>query len=91
MNPSKTPPELGLLLTLGWGIAVWITGGVILGRWADNLWGWQPWGTLGGALVGMFGAGATVYRIVRKLDRIQGADSSTVPDRESKSKIPDRP
>jgi F0F1-type ATP synthase assembly protein I len=57
------------LLTLGWGIAVWITIGVLLGRWADGHWGWQPWGTLGGALLGIAGAGWTMYRVVRRLDR----------------------
>jgi hypothetical protein len=65
---SKLPPDLGPLLFLGGGIAVWITGGVLAGRWADGHWGWQPWGTLGGALFGIAGAGFTVYRVILRLD-----------------------
>lgn len=72
MPAAKLPPDLGILLTLGVSLAVWITGGVLLGRWADTHWGWQPWGTLGGALLGIAGSALTVYRIVRRLDSKNG-------------------
>jgi F0F1-type ATP synthase assembly protein I len=75
MPPPKIPSDLAPLLALGWGIAVWITGGVLLGHWADNLWGWQPWGTLGGALIGITGSGFTVLRVTRQLERSDNAKS----------------
>ncbi len=72
MPVPKLPPDLGILLTLGVSLAGWITGGVLAGRWIDQHWGLQPWGTLGGALVGITGSALTVYRIVRHLDQKQG-------------------
>jgi hypothetical protein len=69
MSVPKLPPDLGILLTLGVSLAVWITGGVLLGRWADNHWAIQPWGTLTGAFVGIAGSALTVFRIVRRLDQ----------------------
>jgi hypothetical protein len=69
MPTPKLPPDLGILLTLGISLAVWITGGVLVGRWADLHWGWQPWGTLAGAFLGIAGSALTVYRIVRRLDQ----------------------
>lgn len=68
-SPSKIPPDLALLLTLGWSLAVWLTGGVLAGRWAGTAWSLEPWGTLSGALAGLAGAGYTMYRTVRRLDR----------------------
>lgn len=68
-KPSpKISSNLGLLLSLGWGIAAWITLGVLAGHWADGHFGWQPWGTLTGALAGIAGGGWTMYRVVRRLD-----------------------
>jgi F0F1-type ATP synthase assembly protein I len=65
----KIPPELGLLFTLGWSLAIWMTGGVLLGRWMDFHFGWKPWGLISGALLGVAGSGYTFYRVVRKLDK----------------------
>lgn len=69
MPGPRIPPDTSLLLTLGWTLAVWIGGGTLLGRWADTQWGWHPWGTLGGALAGLAGAGYTVFLVVTRLDR----------------------
>ncbi len=66
--PPKIPPDLAALLTLGGNLAVWIGGGTLLGHWAGGRWGFEPWGTLAGALFGIAGAGIGVYRIVRRLD-----------------------
>jgi F0F1-type ATP synthase assembly protein I len=41
---------------------------VLMGRWADTAWGWAPWGTLTGSLVGILGASLNIYQIVRRLD-----------------------
>jgi F0F1-type ATP synthase assembly protein I len=69
MKTPKIPPELGLLMGMGVSLAVWLTAGVLLGRWVDGAWGWAPWGTLGGSLVGISGAAVNVYQMVRRLDR----------------------
>ena len=74
MNPSsgktgKIPPELGLLLGLGWSLAIWMAAGLFLGRWMDSHFGWKPLGLIFGVLLGILGGGYTFYRIVRKLDK----------------------
>ncbi len=69
MPGPKISPDLALLLTLGWTLAVWIAGGMLLGKWIDNTWGWHPWGAFGGTSAGLLGAGYTVYRVVKGLDR----------------------
>jgi len=56
---------------MGISLAVWLTAGVLAGRWADVAWGWAPWGTLAGSLVGILGASLNIYQIVRRLDRDQ--------------------
>ena len=69
MPSLKNSSDLGILLTLGVSLAVWITGGVLAGRFADQHWGLQPWGTLLGALFGIAGSALTFYGIVRRLDQ----------------------
>jgi hypothetical protein len=69
MKTPKIPPELGLLMGMGVSLAVWLTAGVLLGRWVDQNWGWAPWGTLTGSLVGITGASLNIYQIIRRLDR----------------------
>jgi hypothetical protein len=66
-KPSKIPSDLGMLLTLGWAIPVWLLCGIFAGRWVDSHWGWYPWATLAGAVLGMVGAGYTVVRAVQKV------------------------
>jgi F0F1-type ATP synthase assembly protein I len=68
----KLSPDLGLLLTLGWAIPVWLLAGIFAGRWLDTHFGWYPWATLAGALLGIAGAGYTVMRAVQKIDRDAG-------------------
>ena len=66
-TPPKISSDLGMLLTLGWAIPVWLLSGIFAGRWMDAHWGLYPWATLGGALLGMIGAGFTVVRAVQKV------------------------
>lgn len=104
MPPTpKIPPDLALLLTLGWSLAAWLTAGVLAGRWAGAAWSLEPWGTLCGALLGLAGAGVTMFRVVRRLDRADRSprhrdrSSRSVPDAavgaagsKTKSKHPDQ-
>ena len=66
-TPPKISSDLGLLLTLGWAIPVWLLAGIFAGRWLDTRFGLYPWATLVGALLGMFGAGYTVVRAIQKI------------------------
>lgn len=68
-SPSKISPDVGMLLTLGWAIPVWLLAGIFAGRWVDHHWGLSPWFTLLGGLLGMLGAGFTIFRAVQKVDR----------------------
>ena len=66
-TPPKIPSDLGMLLTLGWAIPVWLLAGIFAGRWLDTHFGLYPWATLSGAILGMVGAGFTVVRAVQKV------------------------
>jgi hypothetical protein len=68
MIPRKIPPDVGLLLTLGWSMALWITGGTLLGRWIDVRFSLQPWGLVAGALAGIAISGYTIAGVLRRLD-----------------------
>ncbi len=71
-TPPKLSPDIGLLLTLGWAIPVWLLAGIFAGRWVDARFGLYPWTTLIGVMLGMAGAAYTVYRAVKKIDRNAG-------------------
>jgi len=71
-TPPKIPTDLGLLITLGWSIPTWLLIGIFAGRWVDGRWNLYPWATLAGALIGMIGAGYTVFRAVKKVDHDEG-------------------
>ncbi len=64
----RRAPRLSEIFTLGGSIAVWMTGGVLAGRWMDSHFTSTPWGLLSGALLGALGSGYTFYRVVRKFD-----------------------
>ena len=66
---EKPSTNLGFLLTLGGSLAVWLAGGVFLGRWVDRHWGIVPWGIVAGTLLGFAGAGYSVFREVQRMDQ----------------------
>ena len=68
VSNEKPPTNLGFLLTLGGSLAVWMVGGVLLGRWVDQHWGITPWGIVAGTLLGFAGAGYSVFREVQRMD-----------------------
>jgi hypothetical protein len=47
---------------------LWITGGVLLGHWADTRFSLYPWGVVTGALAGIAGCGYTIASTLKKLD-----------------------
>ena len=71
MNPSEEKPSgnFGVLLMLGSLLLTWIAGGVLLGLWVDHHWNWTPWGTVAGSLLGLGGAGYSVFREVQRMEK----------------------
>ena len=66
---KKTRSFFFPLMTLGSLLLTWIAGGVLLGLWVDRHWGLSPWGTVVGSLLGLCGAGYSVFREVRRMER----------------------
>jgi hypothetical protein len=71
-STPKIPPEISGLLGLGATLTVSVVGGTVLGHWAGSAWGFEPWGTLLGATVGIAAAGLAVYQAVKRLDPDSG-------------------
>jgi F0F1-type ATP synthase assembly protein I len=69
MSAPKLSPDVALLMGMGVSVAVWLTVGVLAGRWTDRAWDWAPWGTLIGSLVGISGAAVNIYQIIRRMER----------------------
>ena len=66
---EKIPPELALILGVGWWLAFWIVGGVFLGRWADSHFDIRPWGLVGGTLLGIAGSVYPFYRLAKQSEK----------------------
>ena len=52
---------------VGLQMLVGVTLGVIVGQWLDRKYGWQPWGTMGGAMIGL---AAGMYLLIKDAIRI---------------------
>ena len=62
MSTPRLSPDVALLMGMGISVAVWLTVGVLTGRWADRAWGWAPWGTLVGVFIGAAAGFTSIYR-----------------------------
>jgi F0F1-type ATP synthase assembly protein I len=69
MAAMKDPKSLHTFAAVG-SIGFVVAGGVVLGwlagSWADRRWGWEPWGTLAGVLLGLAGAAMECWVILKK-------------------------
>ncbi len=76
-------PNLSLKLSYGFAMAsqfgTAVLGGLLVGSWLDRHFHLDPWGTLGGAILGM---GAGLQGLLMLSRRYQSAGSGT--DRDSK-------
>jgi len=63
MLDNSTVRALGLVSGIGFSIALFIGGGVVLGLYLDNSLGTAPLFLIAGILVGLGLAGYTIYRL----------------------------
>lgn len=66
-RPSGRPRALGAAgkyVGLGFELVVPVLLGIWLGRWLDGKFGWNPWGTLGGAVLGIAAGFTGFFRTV---------------------------
>ncbi len=57
----------GQLAGVGIQMAVGVVLGLIVGHWLENRYGWQPWGTLVGVMLGLAGG---MYLLIKDAIRI---------------------
>jgi F0F1-type ATP synthase assembly protein I len=65
--PGDKPPEWGQYLTSGFETAVGVGLGYFVGHWLDNRYGWYPWATLIGAMLGL---AAGMYLLIKSALRM---------------------
>ena len=63
MASDQRDPNWGQFLGLGLQMAVGVGLGVLIGGWLDRHYGWQPWGTTVGALLGLAGG---MYLLIKE-------------------------
>jgi F0F1-type ATP synthase assembly protein I len=64
---ARESPDWGQFLTLGFETAVGVGLGCFVGHWLDRKYGWEPWGTLGGAMLGL---AAGMYLLIKEALRM---------------------
>ena len=67
MAKDHRDPSWGQYLGLGLQMAVGVGLGVLVGGWLDRKYGWQPWGTTVGALLGLAGG---MYLLIKEALRM---------------------
>lgn len=65
-RPVTDLPGLGGFVALGSTIATCVGVGVVAGIYADSAWGIEPWGLLGGLVLGVALAVVSVLQLVRR-------------------------
>jgi F0F1-type ATP synthase assembly protein I len=53
--PTGDQPNWGRFLGIGLEVAIGVTLGFLAGWWLDRRFGWTPWATVAGALLGLAG------------------------------------
>jgi F0F1-type ATP synthase assembly protein I len=64
---ARESPNWGQFLTLGFETAAGVALGYFVGHWLDRKYGWEPWGTLVGAMLGM---AAGMYLLIKEALRM---------------------
>ena len=65
--PRNADPPWGHFLGLGLQTAIGVGLGIIVGQWFDKRYGWNSWGTLVGAMLGM---AAGLYLLIKEAIRV---------------------
>jgi F0F1-type ATP synthase assembly protein I len=60
-------PNWGKMASVGLEIAVGVALGLVVGGWLDRRFGWKPWGTLIGAVLGLAGG---MYLMIKEALRL---------------------
>jgi len=64
---SLNPKEVGYYFTIA-QVGLEMVVPIALGLWLENLLGWQPWGVVGGAVLGLTGGLLHLLQLVKKQD-----------------------
>lgn len=83
-SPAQSSQEMragGMrMASSGFDLAIVVCGFTAVGWWLDRKYGWSPWGTLTGAILGIVGGLANFLREARSLMRSapdsKGSDSN---------------
>ena len=67
MPKDDNDVKWGHFAGVGLQMLVGVTLGVVVGQWLDRKYGWQPWGTMGGAMIGL---AAGMYLLIKDAIRI---------------------
>lgn len=67
--------DFGLSI-LGIEMGISIAGGFLLGYWVDGRWNTEPWGIIAGFIIGVGGAGRSVWKALKRLEKQDKASKS---------------
>jgi F0F1-type ATP synthase assembly protein I len=76
--PRDQAPKAGPMLASGFEMAVGVAVGYFAGRWLGNRYGWEPWASLVGAMIGLI-AGA--YLLIKEVNRAEERERREKDDR----------
>ena len=62
-QPSDQDTNWGRFLGIGLEVAIGVILGLVVGRWLDRRYGWEPWGTL---VCVMLGLAAGMYLLIKE-------------------------
>ena len=65
--PGEKKTNWGQSLAMGFESAVGVAIGYFVGHWLDKKFGWEPWGTLIGAMLGLI---AGCYLLIKEVNRM---------------------
>ena len=64
-------------LAMGFETAVGVAIGVVVGHWLDKKYGWEPWGTVVGSMLGLVAGAYLLIKEVNRMDRQDKKDRSS--------------
>jgi F0F1-type ATP synthase assembly protein I len=65
--PRQDEQNYGQFVSVGLYMAVGVLLGLLVGKWLDARFGWGPWGTAGGAAIGL---SAGMYLLIKEAIRM---------------------